>query len=378
VTDPPEVATSSPLSRSALRPFVSRLIQMAFLPLLASCAAEVEVPPEPSAVPELTRTFLGSTIGGPLPTARLERIGEIRLDFPDDLPRPRAWQEMALTEDSIFLAEAFTQTVWQFDRGGRFVRRLRELESPAEVIDRVEDLHFSPIHGRLFVAGYSGVFVFGPDGAFERRLPKPPFAFSLAETSKGTLLINASQREGPFWAAVDPDDTNGEPRPFCLLRRRLLPPGKDWLDGPVPHSRAEIDSEGNIYVVSSGIREIRKFAPDLQYRGDFRMQEDPNLVPPPEKLSPEQEEEMRFGRRPIFSIVFQVALAARQYLILQYFVPGSKEARLHFYHLDGTPAFAEVWWRPPLLGADVDGRLVALRRRDIGILDLYELGSDAQ
>ncbi len=328
--------------------------------------------------PEMARTFLDADRAGALPPARIEKTNEIRLDFPASLPTPRAWQDVTFSSDSIFLAEAFTQTIWQFERGGRFVRRLRDLGSPAEVIDRVEDLHFSPKHDRLFVAGYSGVLLFRTDGVFERRLPAPPYAFSLAEASDGILLINSSQREGPFWVAVDPVGSSRNLSSFCVRRRKLLPAGKDWLDGPVPHSRAEIDRQGNVYVVSTGVREIRKYTPDLGYLGDFRMQEDPSLVPPPEKLSPEQVEDMRLGRRPIFSMVYQVALAKDQYLVLQYFVPGSKETRLHVYHLDGSPAFPPIWWRPPLLGSDTEGRLIMLRRGDVGILDIYELSPDAK
>lgn len=298
---------------------------------------------------------------------------ELHLKVPPDLPPIKAVPALSVTSHALYLLDFPTATVWQFSRGGEFLRRFGQSYDPALSIQRGIDLVFSERRRELYVANAAnGLLVFNDQGQPVRRVSYPPFAYSLVELPNGNFAVCMSRIDGPHWTLLKEEAAHFN---FYSRRRPRLPPGEEFLTIFVPHSYGDADSDGNLYIGQRALPGIRKFTKDGHYIGDFIMQDDPHLTPVPERLTDEQRERLFAGiEPPDFTRLMRLSVVSDRYLVVQLNVPEG-ETRLHFYTLEGEPAFAQMNWKEDLIGRDDDGLLYFSRiRPGPPSLAVYSLG----
>ncbi|HSR66494.1 MAG TPA: hypothetical protein VLU25_01005 [Acidobacteriota bacterium] len=338
------------------------LLGTGLLLLLLTCRSASPNESEVGALPPVTADDLEPvylTTAPPesqLAVPHISTRNRIALQLPSGRPPLRRVSAFTSSPDSLYLLEWRTNTIWQFDDDGTFIRRFGHAQSGERVIEAGYSLHYSEKKRRIFVADNSGTLVYHEDGEFDRVIEKPQYSYSVAETPEGQLLVCSSTLQGPHWVRLG---EAGSIETFYSRRRPLLPPGQEHLSAFVPHSYADADSQGNIYIGAKVPYQIRKYASDLSYLGDFRLIPDPTVVDPPERLSPEEWEARMRGQTPTHSAVHMLSVIQNRYVVTQILNPDL-ERRLHIYTLDGEQAFQPISWPYYFLGANYEGFMTFL------------------
>ena len=282
----------------------------------------------------------------------LAEVDSIRLQV-RDLPLPTYISAVAASDAGFFAVHDPTKQIWHFDSEGKFVKRFGSYPEHKTRIRLGLFLEASDSDERLYLADEeNGVLVLGQDGSFIERLPNIKYAYSVAGAS-GHLIVGISNHRGPYWTSLA-DRMN--PSLFFSQRRPLLPPGQEFLTSIIPHSSAAFDNDGNIYVGTRAVPQIRKFKADTAYVGDFRIQTDPILVAPPNTIP----DMWRQIREIPFSLA-QWLCVASDHVIIQFSHPSRIDepsiTSVHFYTLDGQPAFAQFRTEYYLKDCSSEGQL---------------------
>lgn len=282
----------------------------------------------------------------------LAELGSTQLQV-DNHPFPSPISSIAVSAAGFFCLELENQ-IWHFGPDGKFLKRFGSYPAHNVRIDTGAYLESTDSDGRLYVADDSnGVLVLGQDGSFVEQLSDDiEYAYSLAKAPGGHLLVGIATLRGPHWISLA-DPTN--PSLFYSRRRALLPMDQEFLASSVPHSTASFDSRGNIYIGACAVPQIRKFKTDTSYVGDFRIQKDPLYVAPPDT----RPETFGVSGTPLLYSQMNRLCVVKDYVIAGFSHPSPDGGMgsLHFYTLDGQPAFRQFRTEYSLSDCNSDGQL---------------------
>ncbi len=291
---------------------------------------------------------------------RLELLKEIRFQPPEGVSVHM--RNIAIGPKSFFLLNS-RDTVSEFGRDGRFIRHIGEKLRNQLQLGRIYGLAVNPQDNRIYVSESETIIVFNPDGSFDHRfdLPENIHPSKLGFMHNGDLLLGLITSDGPWLGILRKDDGFAV---LCEERRKLLSPDEEFRVNYTPRYNAVSDSHGNIYAVGFVDYEIRKYDSDGVYIGDFKIQQDPNYLPPPDRVDKSllwSDSDFRNQWLASWTAVTGTAIVRDRFLIanLQSLAPADqlRKARLHFYDLNGRKAFQQIEWDEELVANDSRGAL---------------------
>ncbi|MDA2924619.1 redoxin domain-containing protein [Acidobacteria bacterium AH-259-L09] len=312
------------------------------------------------------------------PELRLRR--KIRLT-PESHRPIRSTFTLSVTSKALYVVDPVGNTIREFGLQGNLVRYMGDDLRNRLEMKRAFDVHFSGRNNRLYATDHRGILVLTPEGSFEKRIQLDGlFPFTVTESPKGDLLVGLSSIEGPHAALV-----RGE-KVVKLLgseRRSLLSPQEEFRPNYPPRFFLDTDGSGNIYAVGQVDYEVRKYTADGAYVGDFHVQQDPYYVSPPETVDKERrllDKDWHDQWKKSWTRVTKIAVVKDRYLVICLQTHQPQEYRLHFYTLDGRPAFSQISSDSGLVGSDDQGNLYftdTAKEDSPRLLLVYSLGDES-
>lgn len=273
---------------------------------------------------------------------------------------------LSIANGTFYMFDFVSKSIRLFDSNGRFLSSISHPDFKDKCTPFVIASYSRTLQRVVAAVPGKGLFLFHDSGEIDQVLTFPEIdnlgqnILGVVPSNNGDMLAVTLYERGPYLALVREGSLF---RQFYRDRTPPLSKTADFRTNFWPLVFVDSDREGNIYTCERVDYEIRKYNPDGDYIGDFKVLEDSNYAFPPDSLDKERfriDKEFKETWNNSWTQVDSLGVLNDEYLVACLRIHGQPEFSLHFYSLDGGGCDHPIAWPTRLMCVDEDNRMYFL------------------